>query len=112
MQIGEVLSTGMSTRTPWFPRAADNAVFSFELISNPDGATLTVTVMHKNHDETGNGDLITGVFTQIGSTGFYTGEVSELKEQVRFGVAAPDGEAHGAVLYRILAPTWFNTADV
>ncbi len=112
MQIGEVITTGMSTRTPWFPRAADNAVFTFELISNPDSSTLTVTVLHKNHDDTGNGTTATGTFTQIATSGFYSLELSGLKEQVRFEVAATGGDVHGAVLYRILAPTWFNTADV
>lgn len=110
MQLGQVLYVDMLTRTPWFDRPADNAVFTYEVISNAGPITFTVKVLHKNYDETGNGDNASVTFTQIGSTGFYTGSKSGLKEQIRFELET-SGESAGAVLYRIHPPTAYNTAN-
>ena len=112
MQIGEFLDDGMTTYTGWFDKAADNAVFTYEQISG--SGTITVEVVTKDHEDTGLGTALTDAFTQIGSTGFYTLELTndtgtlKLKEQVRFKLSVT-GEGGGA-LYRIHPPTWFNDA--
>ena len=109
MQIGEVLTSGMSTRTPWFDRPADNAVFTYEIISNSGSGTIDVNVLHKNYEETGDGTDTSVTWSPATSAvGFHTGTVTGLREQVRFEIAVTGDGA--SVLYRILPPTAYNTA--
>jgi hypothetical protein len=110
MQIGELILASMKTRTAWFDRPADNAMFTYEIISDPDSVGITVKVLHKNYEDTGNGADAVVSWNTTGA--FRTGSISGLKEQVRFEIegGVPISGSPG-VLYRILAPTWFNKAD-
>jgi len=106
--IGDVLFTNETLLTPWFPRAADNAVFTVELIFTI-GSTLDVKVYHKNSEDTGDGSNSTaGTFTGLTAAGLGVLEVTDLKEMVRFEVKATSGTA---LRYRFLDTTWFNKAD-
>ena len=67
MHTGELLMAGANVLGPWFPRAADNAVFTWELIQATGDAALTVTIWHKNMDEIGPGTEITTGWTTSGN---------------------------------------------
>jgi len=133
MNIGQVLMSGENVLSPWFPREADNAIFSWEKIQDSGSVGLTVTVWHKTTEETGEGTQITGSWSTDGDISYkkFTG----LRELVRFEytASAPGSVVQGTVLepggagaevnvpiaaadigwvkFRMLAPTWFNTAD-
>ena len=46
MNIGHTLLADTKVFSPWFPREADNAVFTFEQIKLTTGATFTVNGQH------------------------------------------------------------------
>lgn len=116
MHIGTSLMAMGSTSaktyyTPWFPRGAENAVFTYELIQAlPVGGTFAVTALHKNREDQGaEGTTLvaSGSFSQIGSSGLYHGVGTGIKELVRFKlVVTPAGTGDGLV-YRFLPPTWY-----
>ena len=98
--------------SPWFPRAADDAIFTYEEMVN-DGGTLVVKVFGKDTEEPGDGTEVTGSsFSQISGTNFYkTAVVAGMPELVRFRYELTRDEADPAsVLFRMLSPTWFDQA--
>ncbi len=98
--------------SPWAPRGGDNAIFTYERVVTVGSPTLTVKVLHKNLDEIGNGVAISGSFAQISGSSFYKLQLGGLKELVRFQYELQgEGGLIGAALVRMLAPTWFNTAN-
>jgi hypothetical protein len=129
MADGNVLS-------PWFPREADNAIFTREQIQNSASVGLTVEVWHKNTEDIGEGDKLTVSGGSWGTSGDLSyGTFEGLKELVRFEFTAgsagtvlvgtvqepggPGADVNtsltsadiGWIMFRMLAPTWFNTAD-
>jgi hypothetical protein len=122
MHIGTLLMTlgGGSTEeyyTPWFPKGADNAVFTYEIIRQNFGAggSFQVEVFTKNREDIGsNGTSKGAISTNFSGTTFYEHDVADLKELVRFkiklipGSSEPTGQA--GVVYRILPPTWYDKA--
>ena len=101
--------------SPWFPRQADNAIFTFYQIQKLLGTgDLVVEIFHKNAEDLGPGSLITSTFVEEGSSGvFWTSTpVTGLKELVRCRVHAgfASGAGHYGAWFRILEPTWFNRA--
>ncbi len=94
--------------TPWFPRQADNAIFTYERIFSTMG-TETVEVFHKNEEDTGLGTSL-GSFSDLGSTGLLESVCSGLKEMIRFRVQIKN--ASGWVHFRFLQPTWYFTGRV
>ena len=110
MYIGQYLPVGSDVYSPWFPREADNAIFTFETIdkdtaSSPD---LTVKVYHKNTETAGPGAELTAAsaFASIDSTKYESGRFTGLKEMVRFKFSVTGSW----VLFRMLQPTWYDTA--
>lgn len=99
--------------TDWMPRGADNAVFTVDLtvIVNCD---VTVTVYHKNGEETGTGASAGAIVTGTYTAGLHSATKTSLMEMVRyrFEVVIRDAKYPGGLMYRILPPTWFNTARV
>ena len=130
MHVGKLLLSGANVMSPWMEREGDNAYFQYEIIQVSNSATITVEVWHKNAEETGEGELATDTFSQIGSTGVYAGDFTALKELVRFEftvsttAAAASGTVdtlgggteplmNGAVawiLFRMLEPTYYDKA--
>ena len=111
MQIGRLVLNGQLTMTPWFPRQADNAIFSYEIVKALfPGDTIGVTVYHKNKEDSGRGELVDGEgspdWTADGTIS--TGTFKGLKEMVRFSIAG--GGAIG-VVFRMLTPTWYDDAS-
>ena len=111
MQGCSVLGYGSTVLTPWMARQADNAVFTFEVVDNPDGKNLTVQAYDKNLEEYGSGN--TNGSTTAAASGFIQVSRTGLKELVRFGltVAGPADTPTGTgILYRMLPPTWYDEA--
>lgn len=125
MNIGTLLVTfGSSAQeyfTPWFPKGADNAWFTYEIIRQNFGTGgspspgFSVEVFTKNREDVGGQGTAVGVtFTQLGSTGFYHGQATNLRQLVRFkitvkgGTTPPSGQE--GVVHRFLPPTWYDKA--
>jgi len=115
--IGEtVVTTGVDEEaqayfTPWFPRVADNAVFSYERIHSSLSTNETVTVFHKDAEESGDeGSSVTTFSSQIGTTGIFQATCSGLKEMVRFRVTTTSTASPEMLHYRFLPPTWYDDA--
>ena len=115
------LGTGAKTYdTPWFPASAENAYFTYEIIQSNFGTgspagSLVIKVYTKNREDSGSeGPGSPYTFSQIGSTAFYEAHCTGLLELVRFeiiltaGATPPTGQE--GVCYRILAPTWYDSA--
>ena len=124
MHIGTLLMTlesgAKSYYTPWFPKGADNAHFTYEVIqkflATGGSPGFTVTGYTKNREDAGSeGDGADSfTFTQIGSTSFYEAPATDLKQLVRFKITITPGTdvtvyAQG-VVYRFLPPTWYDKA--
>lgn len=108
MYIGQMILKDQSVYTPWFPRQADNAIFTWEIIQQFVGTDVDVMVYARNTDESGAGDDISPVsWGTDGSLRFHT--FTGLKELVRFKVTGTGGSV--AALYRFLTPTWFDDAN-
>jgi hypothetical protein len=126
MNIGTLLMTFGSTAheyyTPWFPKGADNAYFTYEIIRQNFGTGgspgFTVEVFTKNREDVGSqGDpntAVTGSWTNLTGTIFYEFKAESLKQLVRFKITVKGGTTPPAgqegVVYRILPPTWYDKA--
>jgi hypothetical protein len=75
----------------------------------PGAGLLTVTVWHKNREDSGPGTEITTGWTSL-ATGFKSLQVDGLKELIRFEYTVGGGEGSW-VIYRMLQPTWFDTRN-
>lgn len=107
MNIGTFLGHGGTVFTPWIRRGGDNAVFTFEVIDNPDGVAVTFTVYTKNQDDYGAGALVDDA--ERSSEGFEMLDLGALEEMVRFSITVAYPEEGGSgtgIVYRILDPTW------
>lgn len=127
MNIGTQL-TAMGTTigpltfySPWFPKGADNAYFSYELLYKNLGTggtpgSFIVTVYTKNREDFGSEGTAYTSFTAIGSsTTFFHKECTNLKQLIRFKFVltpglTPPTVGQDSVIYRILPPTWYDTA--
>jgi|KBSSwiStaDraftv2_1062776.scaffolds.fasta_scaffold1872565_1 hypothetical protein len=97
--------------TPWFPRVADNAIFTFQRIEDTlTGGGAVVEVFHKNAEDAGTGSSVTEFSSQLGSTDLYEAACTGLKEMVRFRIMVKDGT--GWIHFRFLPPTWYPTGKV
>ena len=95
--------------TPWFPRQADNAVFTYERIFSTMSSAEAVDVFHKNAEDAGAGAQVAS-FADLGSTGLLEASCSALKEMVRFRIQIKNTD--GWVHFRFLTPTWYFTGRV
>jgi len=101
--------------TSWFPRGADNAVFTLEVIHSNLTGTLVVTAYTKDSEDPGSSPTSAGTFSQLGGTDLWTLSATSLQQLVRFKVTVPAGNEGGiaeSVVLRFLPPTWFATARV
>jgi hypothetical protein len=96
--------------TPWFPRIADNAVFTYERIHSSLTTPEVVTVYHKDAEDAGSeGALVSTTWTQLGSTSLYEAKCSDLREMVRFKVELASSAVE-VLHFRFLPPTWYTKA--
>jgi hypothetical protein len=108
-----LVTSGTTTKvlSPWFSKGGCRAIFTYEKIVEIGSPTLTVRVIHKNEEDTGEGSFATAAtaFGLVAGTALYTGEFENLKEMVRFQYELAQGEEGTEMLLcRMLAPTWFN----
>ncbi|HHH28829.1 MAG TPA: hypothetical protein ENK57_10865 [Polyangiaceae bacterium] len=103
--------------TPWFPKGADNAVFTYEIIRQNFGASgsIQVEVFTKNREDIGSSGTSKGtISTNFSGTTFYEHDVTDLRELVRFKITLTTGSSkptgQEGVVYRILPPTWYDKA--
>lgn len=91
--------------SPSFPRGGLAAVFSMD-VTHKNGASvaMTVTVEHKNDDETAW--TTAGSFSSITTTGTKTVDVSSIKEEVRLAFTFTAGSAGNFFHVVISAPAW------
>lgn len=94
-----------AVHTPSFPRGGLSATFVVEAILKAGTSpTLVVNVEHKNVEDTSWSSA--GTFSDIGSTGVSTKDLSSLKEEIRFAFTFGAGSA-GDFFYIVLpAPAW------
>lgn len=96
--------------SPWFPRQGDNLRATVELAANGASANVTVTVLTKAQDATTNGTAIGSTFASSGP-GRVTAEFTPtdgINELVRYKFD-PGTTSSGWVLFRMLAPVWFDS---
>lgn len=116
MNPGASLPYGVTVLTPWMQRQADNAVYTFELIDNPDGVDVEISVLEKNSEDYGSGTATIGPSTF--TTGFLEIDTSTEEpgqsEMIRFkiavgnpGLETPNGTG---IVYRLLQATWYDAA--
>lgn len=122
MHIGTLLMTlgGESTEeyyTPWFPKGADNAVFTYEIIRQNfgSGGQIKIDVFTKNREDIGSNGTSKGTIgTNFSGTTFYEQAFTDLRELVRFKITLTPGSSkptgQEGVVYRILPPTWYDKA--
>lgn len=121
MNIGTqlmVMGTGIkSYYTPWFPKGADNALFTCEIVHQHFGAGggVSMTVHTKNREDGGNEGSPASIvaFAPIAATGFQEAACTNLKQLVRFKITVTPGTGSSdpqGVCYRFLPPTWYDKA--
>ena len=93
------------SHTPFYsetmPRGGLAAVFSFDVTHLLSGATLTVSIEHRNVDDTTW--TTAGTFTTVSSAGVATKDVTDIKELWRW-VFTPGGTA-GKFIALVFQPT-------
>ncbi|MEE9394026.1 MAG: hypothetical protein V3W41_16115 [Planctomycetota bacterium] len=107
----QLLNYNSKVFSPWMARGGDNLVFSAEVIDKNLTSAFTIQLFEKNTETTGSGDPVAG-----GPTLDFTTAVSKtsspaegLKELVRYEFSFTATGASGDwVLFRMLAPVWYN----
>ena len=119
MLLGSLLLAGTTppldgtTFTPWMPRLADNAIFTYEVVrfyktAGPPPPTFNpfdVKIFHKNSEDLGEGEDAGATWVQ--SDNIHRTTLTGLKELVRYRIHCDTVDVGG--VYRILEPTWFNS---
>jgi len=110
---GSVPATGIMVYSPWFPKQGDSLRATAELVQ-VNGATLKVEAFSKNTEDTGDGtnaDAATNI--TLAATGRTTAEwtsgTATLKELVRYRFKVTGTVVSDWVLFRMLAPVWFDS---
>ena len=108
----------LSFYSPWVPRGGDNLRATVDVVGRVS-SQLTVRVFTKNLEDTGDGtDADVGTSIVASATGRATAEwtsgTAALKELVRYKytVQSTGTGATDWVLFRMLAPVWFDTVKV
>ena len=103
---------------PWFSRGGDNLRVTVDIIQRVS-SQLTIRVFTKNSEDTGDGsDADVGTSIVASATGRATAEwtsgTAGLKELVRYKytVQSTGTGAGDWILFRMLAPVWFDTVKV
>jgi len=96
---------GNAYHSPEFPRGGLAATFVMDVMGLIGSPTITVTVQHRNEDETSFSNA--GTFTSITTTGVKDVDVTNLKEVVRlqFEFDAGDDSTDG-MHFLVMAPSW------
>lgn len=106
--FGQTLNAGDTVYSPWFPKQAENCVFWADLIDKTGSPTLTISVLNKTENATGDGTL-NASFTAMTNAGIAQKGVTGLLQLVRFKYAVT---GTGTVVFRMLTPVWYDGARV
>jgi len=111
-QIVALDTSAKSYLTPWFPKGADNGVFTMEKPQDTiAGTAVQVKVYTKNREDEGSKPWATvGTFTAVSGTSFLEVNCSQLKDLVRFEITFTANAVGQGLIYRFLPPTWYDTA--
>lgn len=103
--IGEYFRrfSGITQYSPTFSRGGNAAVFNVEVFDVDSGVTITVTVQHKNVEDTSWAALVSLVNL---TTGVTTGTASGIKELLRFAYVVNGSNPEDSVYANTLAPAW------
>ena len=106
MLIGQWIfkAGGITMYGPSFPRGGLAAIFSATTLAKLGSPTLTITVEHKNHDDTTWATA--GVFSNITTLNNFTQDVSNIKEEVRFAYQIGATNDWEGFLVLMTAPAW------
>jgi hypothetical protein len=109
----QVLFKGSTIVSPWFPRRGDNVRCTID-VAAISGATIEVHVFTKNTEDMGDGtDANAGITLSLNATGRDSDEWARtLKELVRYKYIVTGTNAYDWVLFRMLAPVWFDSVKV
>lgn len=109
-QIVALNTSAQTYYTPWFPKSADNGVFTLEKVLETIHGGITVTVYTKNREDEGSAPgTAVGTFASL-SAAFHEVACSGLKDLVRFKITFTASAAGQGVIFRFLPPTWYDTA--
>ena len=103
---------GLVIFSPWMARRGDRMRFTIDL-DDVDDATIDVILFHKNTEDTGDGTTTGFAITALNTLGRTDAEANGLKELVRYKyvVKMDEGADLGRVLFRMLAPVWFDSVS-
>jgi len=106
MLLGQYLfkGGGITIYGPTFPRGGLGAIFTACILQMLGTPTLTITVEHKNIEDTTWTTL--GTFSSITTLGNYTKDLSNIKEQVRFAYMTTGTNDWEGFLVNMTAPAW------
>lgn len=110
-QIVALNTSAATYYTPWFPKAADNAIFTMEkILDTISGTAVAVTVYTKNREDEGSapGSLVATFSTLSGN--ILEAKCTGLKDMVRFRITFTAASAGQGLIYRFLPPTWYDMA--
>lgn len=91
--------------SPEFGRGGMRAICSARATHVAGSGTLTITVQHKNSDDTAFADL--AAFSVFSATGTDQLEITGMKEILRFKFEVGGPGATSAVAFMMTAPQWF-----
>jgi len=103
-------ATNGAVYSPWFERQGDYLRATVEVVAMAGSTGVTVTVLTKNKEDTGDGTAVSGSIAQS-SAGRGTTEFTTLKELVRFKFD-PGTTSTSWVLFRMLPAVWFDAVKV
>lgn len=115
----QILFKGTTIYSPWFPRQADNARMTAEVVA-VSGATLKVELFTKNKEDAGDGTNADSAGTPTNITLSAAGRTTTewlsrstigLKELVRFKFTVTGTNNYDWVLFRMLPAIWFNSVS-
>ncbi len=106
MIIGQYILSGggITIYSPAFPRGGLGAIFTASILQELGAPSLTITVEHKNIEDTAWTAL--GTFAAITSPGNYTKDLSPIKELVRFAYTTTAASGWEGFLVNMTAPAW------
>ncbi len=90
--------------SPQFPRAGLSATFSADVSHVDTGASLSITIQHRNSEDTTWTDL--GSFSSITAVGTEQLDLSALLEIVRIKYVIGGGSSSSGVHFLMQAPSW------
>lgn len=97
---------------PWFGRKGDMIDYTVD-IADVLNATISVALIHKNTEDTGNGAATGSTIAATSTIGRTDQEfTSGLKEMVRYRftvVCEDEVPGLGWILFRMLPPVWFDS---